>query len=240
MFFLAKMEPGEEITQFGSELEGLRAERLRPKRVSWEDSKEEEPEKAEESWQWTDLLPTTTVKATKEDAKGLCALLSRPPPWKMLKSTELENFNFSGIPTTPPPRKNKKDGTMYTAQRKMENALQFLAHYLETGEKQSIGVGAAWCRSAWEDLQQQRRGVLSVTQGCKWETRHDDHRARLLTRDEEQRIRPQIRGRPRAMQQWGDRQHPSSGLSQASMFCNRPGTYNKRDREKGEKGKESM
>ena len=47
---------------------------------------------------------------------------------------------------------------------------------------------AALARSAWEDLQQQRRSLIAGRQMGKLDIREDDSRAQLLLKEEEEKV----------------------------------------------------
>ena len=65
-------------------------------------------------------------------------------------------------------------------------------HMVETQDNSHITVQTALMRSAWEDLQQSRRHLLAGRQSYKLDPRTDDNKVRLLSREEEKKIRPSI------------------------------------------------
>ena len=155
---------------------------------------------------WGSLLKPTTVEPSTSNAQFLCQVLSSPPPTDKLKASEKIMPCYAHIPLTPPPRKNRIDTQLYTGQKKLEHAMHMLTHHLETGDNESIGIGAAWIRSAWEDMHQQRRSLMAGKQAFKLDPRTDDTRPRLLTKEEEQKIQRQRRPKPRARPFWGESQ----------------------------------
>ena len=63
-----------------------------------------------------------------------------------------------------------------------------MTHYLETGNKAALGGAAAWQRSAWQDLQEQRRRFLAGREAWKLERRKEDMAVKLLTDEEDKKI----------------------------------------------------
>jgi hypothetical protein len=97
-------------------------------------------------------------------------------------------MTYSGVPQTPEARRNKIDKELPTAQKKMEIAMHGIILFLETKKNSALDGATAHIRSAWEDLQQQRRKLLAgVDATYILVPREDDARPRLLSRDEEVR-----------------------------------------------------
>ena len=152
---------------------------------------------------WHALLRTPATVPQTAHARELGALLENPPPLQQLKAQEQAQTRYTSIPSTPPPRRHKIDRTMQTAQAKMEACMHAIVHHIETGEPKELGVAGAWARSAWEDLQQNRRNLMAGKQAFKLDPRPDDTRPKLLTKEEEQKIhRP--RPKPSASKFWGE------------------------------------
>jgi hypothetical protein len=149
------------------------------------------------------------VKATAPAAVHLSQLLSSPPPLINLNASQHEMTHYTGIPATPPPRRNNKvDRQWYQAQRKMEQAMHMLVHSLEQPNPQNIqGIGA-WIRSAWEDAHQARRQFQAGRQAHQLQPRQDDTQPQLLTAEEKEKIM-RSRSRPRTRSQWGQESQPS-------------------------------
>ena len=75
-----------------------------------------------------------------------------------------------------------------------------MVHEEERHDQSEAEVIAALARSAWEDLQQQRRSLIAGRQMSKLDIREDDSRARLLSKEEEEKV---AKGRAaRAQQQF--------------------------------------
>ena len=68
----------------------------------------------------------------------------------------------------------------------MEIVMHIMVHSQE--KQASAEVVAAFAQSAWEDLQQQRRSLLAGRQMSKLDIREDDSRARLLSKEEEEKV----------------------------------------------------
>ena len=77
-------------------------------------------------------------------------------------------------------------------------------HLAETKDMQHLTMATALARSAWEDLQQSRRHLIAGKESHKLETRTYDETAKLLTKEEEKRLRD------RPIQRW--RPQPQSDL----------------------------
>ena len=159
-------------------------------------SPDEEEEEEEPSW--GDILRPVAMEATNTAAQALCQVLSSPPHFDTLRASEKSMPNYQHVPQTPPPRKNRIDNGLCTAQKKLEHAMNMMVHGLEMNDRQFTGVAAAWVRSAWEDLNQQRRYLIAGKQSFKLDHRADDNRPRLLTKEEEQQIAFKRRPKPRA------------------------------------------
>ena len=80
------------------------------------------------------------------------------------------------------------DANYVQCPEKVECDMHMVVHHLETSDKEAIGVGAAFVRSAWEDLQQQHRFLIAGKQSFKLEQRTDDTRPRLLSKPEDQTL----------------------------------------------------
>jgi len=189
---------------------------------------------------WGELLPGDAVTATRPEARELCSVLASPPPFDKLKQVSKTLPRYTNIPNTPPPRpKHRLDSQLTIPQQKMEHAMHSLADFVETNNKQSLLHTAAWVRSAWEDLHQQRRATLAGKQSFKLEKRTDDNRARLLTQEEEAKIvRP--RPQPRPTRFWGDTSNSSRDQTTTQKFPERPRTPGKGKGKGKGKGNKSL
>ena len=188
------------------EMEQMKKARADPQGPVPMDAEGNEEDSEPEDPSWGNILVPTSVEPSTPAAQFLCQVMSSPPPLDKLKASEKIMPCYAHIPLTPPPRKNRIDTQLYTGQKKLEHAMHMLTHHLETGDREAIGIGAAWVRSAWEDMHQQRRTLYAGKQAFKLDHRADDTRPRLLSKEEEQKIQRQRRPKPRARPFWGESQ----------------------------------
>lgn len=122
-----------------------------------------------------------------------------------MKTLAKQATKYQNIPLTPPQRQHRMDIALQQPQAKLELAMNALVHHVETDDKQALLHTAAWIRSAWEDLHQQRRHTLAGKLSYKLEKRTDDNRPKLLTAEEENKIaQTKARTQPRPVRYWGD------------------------------------
>ena len=122
----------------------------------------------------------------EEDHRG-----QQAPNLQGLKSVIL----YSGVPESANPRRNKIDMQWWQCQHKIELTMNLLVQYFETNSVDALGASAAFLRSAWEEANEARRGYLAGRQAWKLNHRQDDKRARLLSEDEEKKIRNEPKGK---------------------------------------------
>lgn len=128
------------------------------------------------------------------------------------------------MPETPPARRNRVDSNLTMVQRKLEHAMNAMVHSQETNSREQLGQAAAWVRSAWEDILQQRRHLLAGKQSFKLDKRTDDTRTRLLNKEEEDKINKARRPATNARKTWwGDTQTWAGNSSQSSTFPKKTG-----------------
>jgi hypothetical protein len=89
--------------------------------------------------------------------------------------------------------------------------MNLMTHFIETEDKGDIGVAAAWIRSAQQDIREQRRGLLAGRQAWKLDPRKDDDKPKLLTLEEEKRIKPEGKGKGKGG--WQQQHQTSSSTS---------------------------
>ena len=71
-----------------------------------------------------------------------------------------------------------------------------MVNHAERGDPQSMQVAAPWGRSAWEDILQQRRQLMAGKGGGQvLDKRPDDDRPKLLSPEEENKLRQQQKQR---------------------------------------------
>lgn len=149
---------------------------------------DEVEEEVEEVVTWDDVLGKHRRAVTTEDAVKFTKLLENPPTLQALKESKGNVLLYQGVPEAPQARRNRVDQQLHSAQAKIELGFHLLTHYLESGNRAAIGAAAAWQRSAWEDLKQQRRSFLAGREAWKLTRRADDTANRLLTEEEEKKI----------------------------------------------------
>jgi hypothetical protein len=156
----------------------------------WDGGEEVETEDTRTAFNWSDVLHSTVLSPQSSDAVALGKLLGNPPPLGQLKATIQNLPQYQGVPTTAPPRKNRIDWNLFQAQKKMEAAMHMQMHFMEQNDKKHMAVVAALTRSAWEDINQNRRALLAGKQAHRLQQRQDNDQARLLTKEEEEKIKP--------------------------------------------------
>ena len=202
------------------------------------DGEDGDEENQEEDPTWGKILKATAIEASGERAQFLCQVLSSPPPLENLRASEKSMPCYTKVPQTPPPRKNRLDSNLFNAQKKMELAMHMLVHHMEKNDKEAIGVGAAFVRSAWEDIHQQRRFLIAGRQSFKLDHRVDDTRPRLLSKEEEQKIGKKSKPKPRARPFWGDANSSSNAFpAPEQQHRNRSSTPRSKGKGKGGRGK---
>jgi hypothetical protein len=137
---------------------------------------------------WGLIFPSRLSVPVAPKAVRLASLVGSPPPQDGLSCATDRQITYTGVPQTPEARKNKADMELQTAQKKMETAMHGIIHFLERKQMSALNGATAYIRSAWEDLQQQRRKLLAGLEAPYiLEPRQDDVRPRLLSREEELR-----------------------------------------------------
>ena len=168
-------------------------ERHREEREMEEDWEEEEEEVEDhEARGWAAVMPPTVTTAQRTAALQLCDCLQSAPPLETVQKLEDKLPKYKGVPSTPPPRRHQKDHQLFVIQKKLEGTMQMIVDHFERGEAHSLQLAAALARSGWEDCQQARRMMLAGKGGGGiLERRNDDERPKLLTPEEEQKLRHQ-------------------------------------------------
>ena len=194
-----------------------------------------ESDEIDDTLLYSDLLGSSASVPIKQASQQLCTLLENPPPVELLGRPDLD-IRFSKIPQTPAPRNNRVDRQLYQPQKKMEKAMNLLVQQIEKGDQdhRALALAATCCRSAWEDLQQHRRSLYAGKAAHALPRRPDDQRPRLLTPEEEEKIRKVQRPtKPRSRSFWGEATSSNSSWGKGAQNRNRS---NSRQRGKG-KGK---
>ena len=145
---------------------------------------------------WSTVLGSRYVQPSSDNGKRLAQMLATAPELQQLKTKATTVQLYSGVPETPPPRRNKVDTQLYNAQKKVETTMHLLVNFMESGDLTQIGTAAAFLRSTHQDLQEQRRSYLAGRQSWKLDPRADDAKPKLLSAEEEKKIRAPQERRP--------------------------------------------
>jgi hypothetical protein len=183
---------------------------------------------------WQQLLGSKKTVATNATSVALVQLLENPPPLDSLEDKKSETSLYQGVPETPPPRRNRVDFSLWQGQQKIEFALHNILHHLETGENTKIGIAAAWARSAWQDLHEQRRQLLAGGKGKTiLERRPDEQKPRLITPQEEEKINRAKRPQAKVTHVWGTNGGPHPPATRPTYSTEFSGQIRSRSRNRG-------
>ena len=114
-----------------------------------------------------DVLSQARCMPSNEDRKKFIKLLLTPPSLQVPQENRTIVRSYQSVPESPLARRNRVDSQLQGVQQKIELGLHLLTHFLEIGNRAAIGGAVAWHRSAWEDLNQQRRQFLAGKQAWK-------------------------------------------------------------------------
>ena len=182
---------------------------------------------------WEDIINKDHVEPQNQSTVNFVTLLRTPPPIAQLRASQASIIRYAGVPETPAARRNRVDTQLQTAQLKLENTLHLLCHNMETNNPAALGAAAAFARSAWQDLHEQRRSFLAGKQAWKLDPRPDDCRPRLLTIDEEKKIERQPRT---SSTRWGSNNWNTNSWGQ-QQGGNRPWSGSRTRSQSAGKGK---
>jgi hypothetical protein len=160
----------------------------RPAKEDSEDETDEDP--------WDGVLPT--LRRTPLGAGLVLAQrLSCPPRLDGIKDQMKQMHFVQGIPLTIPPRRHRTDRALYMAQSKLEGAMSLMVDVAEAAAVTSgpLLAAAALVRSSFEDMTDLRRRTLAGYQSNKLDPREDSSQLRLLSPEEERRIKPVGKGK---------------------------------------------
>jgi hypothetical protein len=152
------------------------------------EDEEDDNGEGEEEGAWEEVFEATAPSPQSSPAQALVSLLGKPPSLDILKNTERKTTMWKNVPRTPAPRRNALDQRLYQPQRKMEVVMNLLITALETKDPNDTHQAAAYARSAWQDLQENRRGLIAGRARHKLEKRPDDTRPKLLSKEEEKEV----------------------------------------------------
>ena len=97
---------------------------------------------------------------------------------------------YHGVPETPSSlRKSVPDLKLHEIQQKLELAMHCMVGSCEQANQDLLLRAAAFVRSAYQDVQEQRRWNLARGQAWKLDKRPDAQTATLLTKQEEDKLR---------------------------------------------------
>ena len=113
-----------------------------------------------------------------------------------------------------------------------------LVDFSENPNPENLGVVGSLVRSAWEDLQENRKRILAGRNQHVLEPRPDMDAPRLLTREEEEKLRKARNSQPRPAFGKGNGGNFATGSNQYfANFANQGGFRNSRPRSSSRQGK---
>lgn len=151
--------------------------------------------------EWSKVLGQEREEVTRDEAKVFTTLLKSPPPLGRVREIVKTVVKYQGVPETPSHRSQPQGSSKYGnssgrldqrvqgTQVKLEAAMHLMVAQLETGDSKNMGLASAMIRSAWEDLNENRRHLAAGRQRYALEQRQDITEARLLTKEEEEKVR---------------------------------------------------
>ena len=125
----------------------------------------------------------------KQEAKQMQELIIKAPPLALLKLSNEQVQGYTHVPETPPPRANARDRSLALTQKKVGNAMQLIIDAQEHSNLTAMGAALGFVRSAWEDLQQERRRLIAGGNSWRLQPTEDQSEARLLSEEEEKKIK---------------------------------------------------
>ena len=168
----------------------------------------EEDDADEETLEWGHILTQSRTPCETQDGQRLCSLLKKPPPLKDLKESQKDIVLYQGVPDTAVPTRSRLDKQWHNVQAKSEAVMHLLVAAMDKSDKTKIVQAQAWVRSIHEDALQARRKIFTGRQSWKLDPRPDDNTTKLLSIEEQKKIRPQGKGKgkgtsnPNAQMTW--------------------------------------
>ena len=157
----------------------------------------EEPHSSAEAWRT--VIPGKKRQASKSTSSTLITRLQFAPPLNLITEVQEAATFYEDIVKTPQPRRTTLDRALYNPQRKMELAMNHLITITEKSSdpnlQHDLDLLGAIVRSAYEDLNDNRRRLLAGRSGHVLERRSDLESSRLLTESEEQKLRAASAGK---------------------------------------------
>ena len=137
---------------------------------------------------WEDIFPQEQQEPKSKQAIAMATLLEKAPEQGLLTKARAEVILYKKLPRTPAARADPKDKQLQRTQVKLELALNLIVQHLDFGSGSALAGSAAYLRSAYEDLQQDRRQLMAAGQRSKLNKREDNKQPRLLSEEEERKI----------------------------------------------------
>ena len=202
---------------------------------------QEEQEEEEKDFTWERVFPTVKVSPITHVVHGVEVMMEIPPDLESLRNQEKHLPRYEHVPETPPPRKSHLDHERQRLCKKIEMAMHAAISSLDSGNPEHLAMALGYMRSAWEDIHQSRRQAFAGRQRTKLDSRPDDNRTRLLTKDEEKEVE---KGRmSKQKQHWGK----GKGRGKGSTGWNATHTWSEwkprssgKGKGKGKSGKEQQ
>ena len=138
---------------------------------------------------WDDILTGTGRGASSELGVSLEDHMALPPPQAALKEALESLVKYDKVPRTPQARGDRQDREYQAWQSRVEASLHLLLLCADAPSWDHMGMLMAVLRSLWEDISQARRRRFAGRESWKLDKRADDDAARLLSPEEEKRVR---------------------------------------------------
>ena len=150
-----------------SQQPGLSAEAVAAAVAAANAAQKDKPGEPKEPSPWEEFLVPTETDASNPVALELIQLFRTPPNLQSLKLTAEEIPQFQGIPVPAPARSHAQDKALHAVQEKLRMAMLCFFNAEEEEDNADRYVGAAFLRSAHEDLLQMRRRRRSRPQDAR-------------------------------------------------------------------------
>ena len=138
---------------------------------------------------WGELLGNPSQVPESPQGKKLSKLLASPPPFTLLEQNCKDMKNYEGMPKTAPSRNCKRDHDWQAIQKKLEKHMNLMVQWKEEGNEKYFWAAMGMVRSAWEDINQQRKKMM-LPQKLHFllDKREDDDSVKLLSETENRNI----------------------------------------------------
>ena len=164
-----------------SQQPGLSAEAVAAAVAAAIAAQKDKPREPKEPSPWEEFLVPTETDASNPVALELIKLFRTPPNLQSLKLTAEEIPQFRGIPVSAPARSHAQDKALHAVQEKLRMAMLCFVNAEEEEDNADRYVGAAFLRSAHEDLLQMRRRGAAGRKAHALDPHPDDPRESLFT-----------------------------------------------------------